>query len=53
MAASVGSTYVILDMQGRVLQKDYVKSANFDVAVSRAGSYLVRIGGVTKRVIVK
>ena len=53
LAASVGSTYVILDMQGRVLQKDYVKSANFDVAVSRAGSYLVRIGGVTKRVIVK
>ena len=52
-AAFVGSIYAIVDMQGRILQKDYVKSVNFDVAVSQAGHYLVYIDGVTKHVIVK
>jgi hypothetical protein len=52
-AALVGSIYAIVDMQGRILQKDYVKSVNFDVAVSQAGHYLVYIDGITKHVIVK
>jgi hypothetical protein len=52
-AAPVGSIYAILDMQGRILQKGRVESANFNIAVSQSGSYLVRIGKQTKRIDIK
>ena len=52
-AAPKNSTYAILDMQGRVLLKGRVESANFNIAVPNAGSYLVRVGNVTRKVQVK
>ena len=51
--ARVGSVYAVLDMQGRVMQAGYVNSANFNLAVDRAGTYLVRIGNQTQTVKVK
>ena len=52
-AASIGSTYAILDIQGRVLLSGRVESANFNIAVPKAGNYLVRVGNVTRIVQVK
>ena len=52
-AAPKNSTYAILDMQGRVLLKGRVESANFNIAVPQAGSYLVRVGNATRKVQVK
>ena len=49
-AAPVGSDYVAYDMQGRILQKGRVESANFDIEFPRAGRYLLRIGNWTGRV---
>ena len=46
-AAPVGSDYAAYDMQGRVLQKGRVESANFDIAFPRAGRFLLRIGNWT------
>ena len=51
--AKAGSTYALLDLQGRVLQKGRVESANFNIAVPQSGSYLVRINRQIKRVDVK
>ena len=51
--AKAGSTYALLDLQGRILQKGRVESANFNIAVPQSGSYLVRINKQTKRVDVK
>ena len=52
-AAPKNSTYAIFDMQGRVLLKGHVESANFNIAVPQAGSYLVRVGNATRKVQVK
>jgi hypothetical protein len=52
-AAPKNSTYAILDMQGRVLLSGRVESANFNIAVPRAGCYLVRVGNATRKVQVK
>ena len=52
-AAPKNSTYAVLDMQGRVLLSGRVESANFNIAVPNAGSYLVRVGNVTRKVQVK
>jgi len=51
--AKVGATYVLFDMQGKVLMQDRVASANFNVAVPRSGNYLLKIGDRTQRVTVK
>lgn len=51
--ARVGSAYAILDMQGRVLATGRTASASMEIAVPRAGSYMVRVGSQTKRVNVK
>ena len=48
--ARVGSAYAVLDMQGRVMMSGRVDAANFDMAMDRAGTYLVRIGGQTQAV---
>ena len=52
-AAPKNSTYTILDMQGRVLLRGRVESANFNIAVPSAGCYLVRVGNATRKVQVK
>jgi len=51
--ARVGSAYAVLDMQGRVMTSGFVDAANFSVAMSRAGSYMIRIGSQVQRVNVK
>ena len=51
--AKVGSVYAILDMQGRVLKKGRVESANFSIPIAMAGNYLVRIGNRTQRISIK
>lgn len=52
-AAPIGSAYAVLDMQGRVLRKGRVESANFNVSMPESGHYLVRVGEKTKRVSIK
>ena len=51
--ARTGAAFALFDMQGRVLSSGRVGKANFSVPVSRAGSYLVRIGHEIQRVSVR
>ena len=43
--ARVGSSYAVLDMQGRVLRRGRVDSANFSLPMTRSGTFLVQVGG--------
>ena len=52
-AAPVGKAYALLDMQGRVLQKGRVESANFSIVAPRAGSFFIRIGSQIRIVRIK
>ena len=49
-AAPINSVYAIFDMQGRVLENGRVSNANFNIALPRAGSYLVKIDNQTRKV---
>lgn len=51
--AKIGSSYVLLDMQGRVLRKGRVESVNFNIAVQNAGRYFVRIDNQIRNVSVR
>ena len=51
--ARVGAAYAVLDMQGRVMLTGRVDAANFSLAMGRAGTYLVRIGGQVQNVKIK
>lgn len=51
--ARIGASYAVMDMQGRVLATGRTASASMEIAVPRAGSYVVRVGSQTKRVNVK
>ena len=51
--AKVGASYALLDMQGRVLRKGRIESANFNIVVLNAGRYFVRIGNQIRNVNVK
>lgn len=51
--AKVGSAYAILDMQGRVLKKGRVESANFSIPMAMAGNFFVRVGNRTQRISIK
>jgi len=51
--AEIGKSYVLLDMQGCVLQKGRVYSANFNIAVPNAGHYFVKVGSQIRNVVVK
>ena len=48
--ARVGAPMALLDMQGRVIYKGRVSSANFSLPVSMSGNFLVRIGHEVQRV---
>ena len=48
-----GSSYAVLDMQGRIVMYGRVYSENFNLAVSRAGTYLIRIGSQIQSVSVR
>lgn len=52
-AAPVGSAYAIFDMQGKLLKKGRVSSANHNIEMSRVGNYLIRIGNLTQLIMVK
>ena len=52
-AAPVGNAYALFDMQGRVLQKGRIESANFNIVAPRAGFYFMRIENQTRIVEVK
>ena len=51
--ARVGSTYSLMDMQGRVIYKGRVQSANFTVAVPVAANYIISVAGSAQLVNVK
>ena len=50
--ARVGDRYVLFDMQGNVVLRGTVNSANFNVAVPVPGNYVLRIGYGTRKVAV-
>ena len=45
VGARVGSSYAVLDMQGRVLRRGRVDSPNFSLSMTRSGTFLVQVGG--------
>jgi hypothetical protein len=49
-AAKVGESYAIFDLQGRVLKRGRVESVNFNIPVTLAGNYVVKIGHITQLV---
>lgn len=52
-AAPLGSAYAIFDLQGRVLKKGRVESVNFNIPVTLAGNYVIKIGHITQHVQIK
>ena len=52
-AARIGGAYALFDMQGMVLLQGRVRTANFEIPVMRAGSYLLKIESTTQRVSVR
>lgn len=52
-AARIGGAYALFDMQGKVLLQGRVRTANFEIPVMRAGSYLLKIESTTQRVSVR
>lgn len=51
--AHIGSSIALMDMQGRMIFHDRVKSANFAIKIPRAGNFILRIGNQVKQVNVK
>lgn len=51
--SKVGQRFAVLDMQGRVLRSGVVESPNFEIPVSNAGVYMVRVGASAQRIRVK
>ena len=47
-----GDRYVLFDMQGNVVLRGAVNSANFNVTVPVPGNYVLRIGHGTRKVAV-
>ena len=52
-AAPIGKTYALIDMQGRILQKGNVESANFNIIAPSVGSYFIRIDNQIRKVNVR
>ena len=51
--STVGNAYAVLDMQGKVISRGFVKTPNFGITVQNSGVYMVRIGSSIQRVRVK
>ena len=49
----IGKRYAVYDMQGVVIHAGQVNAASFEIPVSKAGVYMVRVGSMTQRVNVK
>lgn len=52
-SARIGSAYAVVDMQGRMLKSGRVNASNFNVVMSSAGTFLVRVGSQTRKVNIK
>ena len=52
-SSMIGKRYAVYDMQGVVVQLGRVDAASFEIPVSKAGVYMVRVGSQTQRVNVK
>ena len=52
-AAPIGKTYALIDMQGRILQKGNVESANFNIIAPSVGFYFIRIDNQIRKVNVR
>ncbi|MCF0215361.1 MAG: InlB B-repeat-containing protein [Fibrobacteraceae bacterium] len=50
MGAKIGSTLAVFDLQGRVIAKGRVNNAVESIQINNSGSYLVKVGSLTKRV---
>ena len=48
-----GKPYSVFDMQGTIVRTGRVEASSFEISVSRAGVYMVRIGSLTQRISVK
>ena len=53
IGARIGAELTVLDLQGRVIVKKPVQNSVELISVATRGSYLVRVGTMTKRVVVR
>ena len=53
IGARIGAELAVLDLQGRVIVKKPVQNSVELISVATRGSYLVRVGTMTKRVVVR
>lgn len=53
VGAPAGSSYAVMDLQGRILSMGRVQSARFEINLSRAGTYMVRIGNQVQTIKLK
>jgi hypothetical protein len=53
IGARIGAELTVLDLQGRVVAKKFVQNSVELISVATRGSYLVRVGTMTKRVVVR
>ncbi len=51
--SAIGERYAVHDMKGRAVRSGVVESANFEIPVTNAGVYMVRVGASAKRIRVK
>lgn len=51
--ATAGKRFAVIDMNGKVVRQGVVDSPNFEIPVSNAGVYMVRIGASTQRIRIK
>ena len=51
--ATAGKRFAVIDMNGKVVRQGVVDSPNFEIPVSNAGIYMVRIGASTQRIRIK
>jgi hypothetical protein len=49
----MGKAYTVFDLQGNVVRNGRVESASFEIPVSKAGVYMVRVGTLSQRVTVR
>jgi hypothetical protein len=48
-----GDVYVLLDLQGRLLQRGYASGASVNLNVMQPGRYLIRVAGQVKAVTIR
>ena len=53
LSGSVGNSYSIMDIQGRVIKKGYVKSKMFVIKMPMTGDFIIRIGYQLRRIYIR